>query len=152
MTNRMRTVGTFWVTWLSVASMGVIIFGLMLMLVPTLAVQGFSLLLYAQPAYIEGFGKEAVEYIHLTHAVLGAVMSGWGVMLLIFVRGMFARGVPGAWFIIAVSMSVWFVTDTLFSLWSGFWPNAILNTVFGALFIVPLLGTYRVYYSEQESR
>ncbi len=143
MVNTMRTIGTFWVIWLSIASLGIVVFGLLLVLAPTLATQGFSLLLYAQPAHIEGFGKEAVEYIQLTHAVLGAVMSGWGLMLLAFVRSMFARDVPGAWFIIAASMSVWFVPDTLFSLWSGFWQNAVLNTIFAILFAVPLFNTYR---------
>lgn len=136
----------FWVLWLSVACSGVAAFGLLLVLAPKLAAQGFSVLVYAQPERIAGFGKEALEYIQLAHAVLGAVMFGWGAMLLLVVRGMFARGVPGSWFVVTVSLTAWFAPDTVFSLWSGFWQNAVLNVAFAVLFAVPLVATYRVFH------
>lgn len=144
--NTMRTVGKLWIFWLSATSLGVAVFGLLLVLAPRLATQGFSLLVYANPDRIAGFGKEAVEYIQFTHAVLGAVMFGWGTMLLFVVRSMFAQGVPGSWLVVTVSLSVWFVPDTLFSLWSGFWQNAVLNVVFAVLFAIPLAATYRTFH------
>jgi hypothetical protein len=33
------------------------------------------------------------------------------------------------------------VPDTTVSLWTGLWPNAVLNTVFGLAFAVPLVAT-----------
>jgi hypothetical protein len=31
--------------------------------------------------------------------------------------------------------------DTIVSLWTGLWPNAVLNTVFGLAFGLPLVAT-----------
>jgi hypothetical protein len=38
---------------------------------------------------------------------------------------------------------VWFVTDTVLSLATGFWQNAVLNVVLAVLFAVPLAATWR---------
>jgi hypothetical protein len=59
------------------------------------------------------------------------------------VRGPFAAGAGIGWRIIAVSVVAWFVPDTAYSLWFGFWQNAVLNLVFFVLFAVPLAATHR---------
>jgi hypothetical protein len=132
-----------WVGWLAAVSAGVMLFGLALVVAPAAARQGFSWLLYADAQRISSFGEDAVRYIELANAVLGAVMFGWGVALLLVVRGPFARGSRLGWQIIGASLAAWFVPDTAFSLWSGFWPNAALNLVFAVLFLVPLVATHR---------
>jgi hypothetical protein len=137
---------TFWLRWLLVTTTGVMAFGLALVFAPDLARQGFSLLVYADTVRITTFGADAVAYISLLHAVLGSVMFGWGVALLLVIRGLFARGVSDGWLIIAVSVVLWFVPDTAYSLWSGFWQNALLNVVFIILFGVPLAATYRAFH------
>jgi hypothetical protein len=133
----------FWVGWLTAVSAGVMLFGLALVVAPAAARQGFSLLLYADARHLSSFGEDAVRYVALAHAVLGAVMFGWGVALLLVVRGSFARGSRLGWRIVGASVVAWCVPDTGFSLWSGFWQNAILNLVFVVLFLVPLVATYR---------
>lgn len=45
------------------------------------------------------------------------------------------------WNLIALSVAAWFVPDTSYSLLSGFWQNAVLNTVFAGLFAIPLWAT-----------
>jgi len=135
---------SFWFQWLHTVAIGVAIFGLALVLAPRLSCEGFSLLVYADPSRIAAFGSEAVAYIALAHAVLGAVMFGWGVALLIVIRGPFRRGEREGWLIIAVSVGAWFAPDTVFSLWSGFGQNVVLNVVFAVLFAVPLAATYRM--------
>jgi len=139
---------TFWLTWLFAATIGVMALGLVLVLAPDLTCQGFSLLIYANTNHINAFGSEAVRYIALSHAVLGSVMFGWGVALLFAIRGLFARGVKDSWQIVAVSVIAWFVPDTAFSLWSGFWQNALLNVAFATLFALPLAATYRTFYEK----
>jgi hypothetical protein len=131
----------FWTAWLSAAAAGVVAFGLVLVLAPSLARQGFSLLLYGTPGRIDGFGPEAARYIALAHAVIGGVMAGWGSALFYGIRTLFAKGSPVAWKLIALSVCAWFVPDTAYSLLSGFWRNALLNTVFLALFAAPLWAT-----------
>jgi hypothetical protein len=47
--------------------------------------------------------------------------------------------------IFAVSAAAWLVPDTVFSLWTGFWRNAVLNSVIALLFVIPLAATYRLF-------
>ncbi len=125
-------------------SIGVSLFGLALVVAPSLARQGFSFLVYADAARLDSFGEAAAKYVSLAHAVLGGVMVGWGVGLALVVRGLLASGSRLGWRIVTLSVGTWFVSDTGYSLWSGFWQNAVLNIVFLVLFAVPLAAVYRV--------
>ena len=132
---------SLWISWLLAVAAGVVAFGLVLVLLPSLARQGFSVLVYASPERIDSFGEEAARYISLAHAVLGGVMVGWGAALFYITRTLLARGSRLAWNLVALSVFAWYVPDTSYSLLSGYWQNALLNTVFLALFAVPLLAT-----------
>jgi hypothetical protein len=132
---------SFWTNWLLATSIGVMLFGLTLVLAPELSRSGFSLLIYADPHRITSFEQEAVRYISLAHAVLGGVMFGWGVALAIVIRTLFAAGYRLGWTIVAFSVAAWFVPDTVYSLASGYWQNAVLNFVFFLLFAAPLVAT-----------
>lgn len=141
------TLAVFWWRWLWVATAGTLLFGAAMVLAPGPTRQFFGLLLYARPDAIGDFGPDAVAYITLLHAVLGAVMVGWSVALLFVLHGPFRRGERAGWTTLAVSLVAWFVPDTLFSLASGFWPNAAFNLVFAALFAVPLAATWRAFHA-----
>jgi len=132
---------TFWVNWLLAVAAGVTVFGLVLVIAPALTRQGFSLLVYASPDKIDAFGDEQVRYISLAHAVIGGVMAGWGATLYYVTRTLFAQGSRIGLNLIALSVSAWFVPDTSYSLLSGYWQNAALNTAFLALFALPLWAT-----------
>ena len=135
-----------WVNWLLLVVLGVMVFGISMMLGPELIRQAFSALLYAAPDFVDRrFSASAIEYVTLLHGVLGAVMFGWGAALLLVLRGPFRRGDREGWMIFAVSAAAWFVPDTLFSLWTGFWQNAVLNSVFALLFVIPLAATYKLF-------
>lgn len=54
-------------------------------LAPALALLGLSLLVYGEPGRLQSMGGEAARYISLAHAVLGAVMFGWGLLLVALV-------------------------------------------------------------------
>jgi hypothetical protein len=135
----------FWQRWLIVVTIGVAVFGLTLVVAPTLARRLFGLLIYASPFGIDRLGAPAAPYITLVHGVLGAVMFGWAIALLFIVIGPFGRGSREGWLTMTVSLTAWFVPDTAFSLWTGFWPNAVLNLVFATLFAIPLAATYRAF-------
>jgi hypothetical protein len=130
----------FWINWLLAVASGVIAFGLALVLAPSFARRGFSLLVYASDVRIDGFGPEAVRYIGLAHAVIGAVMVGWGVALFYATTSLLARGDRIGWNLVAGSVAAWFVPDTAYSLISGYWQNALLNVAFAILFALPLWG------------
>lgn len=134
----------FWTNWLLVVSAGIIVFGMVLVVAPSFARQAFSWLVYAAPDRIDTFGREPARYIGLAHAVIGGVMVGWGAALLYVAGSLFSEGARHAWNLIAVSVAAWFVPDTSYSLLSGYWQNALLNTVFLALFALPLWATRRM--------
>ena len=128
----------FWLGFLRVVTVGVVLFGLLLVVAPSLAREGFSLLVYGSGSKIGEFGSEASDYIGLSHAVMGSVMVGWGTALLLVLRGEPTSHLPGKLWIFIVSLAAWYIPDTTFSLISGFWQNAVLNTVFAVLFAIPL--------------
>ncbi len=138
-----------WTNWLVAVSSGVIVFGLLLVLAPVLAMQGFSLLVYADPGRIAAFGAEPARYVALTHAVLGGVMVGWGAALVLVTRSLFASGDRLGWNIVAIAIAAWFLPDTSYSLLSGFWQNAVLNMTFLILFAVPLLATRKGFHANR---
>ncbi|MBM4246029.1 MAG: excinuclease ABC subunit A [Deltaproteobacteria bacterium] len=131
----------FWLRWLVVAAAIVIGFGASMVLAPGPTRQLFGLLLFASPDGVNDLAGAEAAYVSLVHAILGATMVGWGVLLLLVVLGPFRRGSAEAWRMLVASLAAWFVPDTAFSLASGFWPNAVLNAGFVVLFAVPLLAT-----------
>jgi hypothetical protein len=83
---------------------------------------------------------EAAAYVAFVYGVLGAVMIGWGVTLGWIARVPLRRGEAWAWWATAVPLVAWFVPDTSRSLLAGAWQNALLNVVFAAMFVPPLVG------------
>ncbi len=134
------TPSRFWMQWQLAICIGVVVFGLVLVVAPAFARLGFSWMIYGDPSHIDAFGNEAARYVSLTHAVIGGVMVGWGLALFAISRSWLARGDAMAWRIVAMRVAAWYVPDTSYSLASGFWPNAVLNTVFAALLALPLWG------------
>ncbi|MBI5295938.1 MAG: hypothetical protein HY869_10710 [Chloroflexi bacterium] len=133
----------FWQRWLIVVSAGVMLYGISMVLAPDLLRQFLSLLAFGSPSTISSFGTEAAHYIALAHAVMGSVMFGWGATMMFILFSQFRPGNRTAWLSIAVPLAAWFIPDTLYSLWSGFWQNTVLNLVFAILFAIPLAATFR---------
>lgn len=138
----------FWWRWLVLVSLGVSMFGLTLVIFPILTLEGFSLMIYSSASRIGEFGEPAVSYIRLVHAVLGAIMLAWGSALLFVLFGTFQENLSIGWKTVIGSVVAWFIPDTTFSLWSGFWQNAILNMFFMILFAIPLIAIKRSLDSE----
>ncbi|MHB1325267.1 MAG: hypothetical protein ACYDGS_02040 [Thermoleophilia bacterium] len=139
----------FWWRWLVAATCVVFLFGLSLVVLPGLTQKAFNMLYFSSTKGNTAFGEAAVDYITFVCAVLGAVICGWAVTLLYAIRGPFRRGLLEGWRMVAVSMIAWFIPDTAFSMYSGFWQNAVLNAVFVVMFAIPLAATYKVFHPER---
>ncbi len=138
----------FWWRWLIVTTVFVLVFSIA-MVVATEPIQRiFSFLFYSSPERMDVFGAPAMAIIKLFLGVLGAVMFGWSAALLLVLLGSFRRGSREGWTIIAVSLAAWFIPDTTYSLWSGFWQNAALNLVFLVFFAIPLAATHRTFFQK----
>lgn len=128
----------FWINWLSFAAVFTMLFGLLMVVLPSLTLKGFGLMIFKNANQFSAFDPQTTAYIELAHAVMGAVLLGWGALMLMVVRKWMARGIKEAWGMVALSVLLWYVPDTIFSLASGFWQNAVLNTGFAFLYAVPL--------------
>ena len=142
----------FWQRWLVVASAVVAVFGLLLVVLPSFARWLFGMLLFGSAQGIAELGAAAQPYLVLVHGVLGAVMFGWSIALLLVIVGPFARREWEAWRAIAASLACWFALDTALSLFTGFWPNALLNVALAVLFALPLAATYDVFRRQRATQ
>ena len=139
----------FWWRWLVAANIGVMLFGIAQALFPNLVRQGFGLMVFGSATYMDTFPQDAIRYITLTHAVMGAVMIGWGVSMMYTLFTQFRAGEWIGWLSPAVALTLWYIPDTAMSIVAGFWQNALLNTIFIVLFAIPLAATYRTFKSKR---
>jgi hypothetical protein len=142
----------FWYRWLQGVTGGTILFGLAMAALPETTRQGFSLMVYGEAGALAAFGPGVQPYLRLAHAVMGSVMVGWGLALWLTLRGPFRRGERHGRDVFAISLIGWFVPDTAVSLWTGLWPNAVLNLVFGLAFAVPLIATRACFGAQASGR
>lgn len=141
----MQSTPSFWINWLIDTTKFTVLFGLFMVLAPGLTQQAFGLLIFQNPAQFASYNPQATAYIGLAHAVMGSVMAGWGALMFMLVRALLAKGVKEAWGMVAVSVLLWYVPDTAYSLFSGFWQNAVLNTGFAVLYAVPLIAMRKYF-------
>jgi hypothetical protein len=134
-------VPALWTGWLSLATGFTVAFGLVMVLFPELTSQAFGLLLYQDAGRLISHPPEVLAYIHLAHAVMGSLMVGWGAGMFLVARTLFKQGNRLGWQILMYSIPLWYVPDTLFSVMSGFWPNALMNTGFAIMLMIPLWAT-----------
>jgi hypothetical protein len=92
----------------------------------------FNWVVFGKTATPSTFSSEAVDYQRLIFGITAAVMIGWSVLLWFVARGPLASGEPWAWRATTASIATWFVIDSTFSIATGYWQNAVLNTVFVA--------------------
>jgi hypothetical protein len=128
---------TFWLNWLRVAVAGTGLFGLTLVWWPWGTQAFFNWMIFQDPAH--SFGVEAERYLVFVYGVLGATIAGWSASMWMSLRSFQADHVPR----LALPLLLWFSVDTSFSLYSGYWQNAVLNASFILLFAPPLLGLWR---------
>jgi hypothetical protein len=133
----------FWLKWLTLATVVTVLFGLSMTTAPELTKQIFGLMVFQNAAHFQTVDAQAVKYMELTHAVMGSVMVGWGALMFMLVRrlsGPIAESEAGQTLkMLGLSLLLWYLPDTAFSIHSGFWQNAVLNTGFMVLFTPPLL-------------
>lgn len=135
----------FWRRWLVAAVIGVMLFGIAQVLFPNIARQGFSMMVFGSAFHVDTFPQDAIRYITLTHAVMGATMIGWSVSMMYSLSTQFRAGEWTGWLSLVVALTLWYIPDTAISIVMGFWQNAVLNTIFIILFAIPLAATYRSF-------
>ena len=98
-----------------------------------------------QPATLS---REAI----LGMALTGAVMVGWGVLMLGLAQDEKLSREPRVWQIMTTAMVIWFVVDSTASLLAGAGVNALGNVGFLATFLYPVLKSGVLSGGVSESR
>jgi len=124
---------------LKVSSVLTIIFGLLFALgshdATDMLVRRFTDLMFWR--LDDGVGQ-LTDTTHLADAILGGVMCGWAAMTWLLADRLLLKAPKEIKSIILISLCVWFVPDSLGSIASGAWLNAISNIGFFAMFALPL--------------
>jgi hypothetical protein len=137
---------TFWFRWLQFATIGVILYGAGLIVMPGLTLDFFSLIFFGGTGGFQArYSHEAIEYIKFIHGDLGSIILGWGVTFYLILSGPFRRAEMGGWAMLALPMAAWFVSGAVHSLYTGYRQNVIFNLVFLLLYAIPLMATRKCF-------
>jgi len=122
--------------WLQLVLGAVFVYSLLLVFAGSLAGSLFSWFGFGPKESIDT--NEVREYLLLPYMVLGAVMSGWVLLMLLIVRGPLRDGLPRARKYLIWSLSLWFILDTSMSLVLGYPTHALFNISFAVALGIPL--------------
>jgi hypothetical protein len=128
-----------WQNWFSAWAIGVVLFGL------ALAGGAFEATDGPLRALLTLFGNPLPELMDAQHrfayGLMGAVSMGWGLTFWVLFKALALIDSAAAaplWQKLTLSVIVWYVIDGAISIATGFWMNAVSNTILLALYLIPL--------------
>jgi hypothetical protein len=128
-----------WDRWLLVATAGVAIYALALVVAGGfVGDQVFDRLGFG-PADGDIADGNPRDYVIFVYGVLGAVIIGWTASLVAIVRGPLRRREAWAWWALAGAVGVWFLVDTTLSPVLGYVGHALFNIGFVVILGIPML-------------
>ena len=81
-------------------------------------------------------------YLRFSLAILGAVTIGWSLTLMVVIQAtnqLEKRVSKSIWIGVSASVVIWYAIDSILSIATGFWLNAVSNTIFTATFLIPVI-------------
>lgn len=133
----------FWQRWLMAVTGGVMVYSAALILLPTVMQGLFNTLFFASSDLAGQFSDAANAYITFVYGVLGAVIIGWMVTFMSLLISAFQYAQRSTWRTLLLSVVIWYLIDSGFSLSVGNPAHALFNTAFLILFAIPLAATYQ---------
>ena len=132
----------FWQRWLTLWSIGIVVFGLILYGVGYPATTSLAGSIFAALGNPLPDGPD--RYLRFTTSLMGAVTAGWGLTLYAAFRALWAADsdpTTSTWRRLTLAMIVWFVIDSGASIANGFALNAGSNVVLMIAYLVPVLAS-----------
>jgi hypothetical protein len=128
-----------WQNWFSAWAIGVFFFGLVLAGGAFDASDGLTRALFA--LFGNPVPDNAGEHYRFSVGLMGAVTMGWGLTFWVVFKALnlidAAQAAP-LWRKLTLFTLVWYVIDCIISIATGFWMNAISNTILLVLYFIPL--------------
>ena len=138
MTTRVSTI------WLRAASVVTILTGVICALASHSSTGGLWLYLFDFLKWpIDGDPAVFSTDTHAVNAVLGGVMVGWGLLMFFLADERLMMAAPNVPRMMAISLLAWFLVDSAGSWAAGLPGNIVLNLLFLAMFIPPLMSLSR---------
>ncbi len=141
----------FWQKWLLLVAALVAAFGLALALGSRSGVFQFFMS-RIDPVFwgLNGPGAAGQAFQGWVYGAWGATVAGWGLIMVFLAHIPFKRQEPWARNCLAVSLGLWYLFDTFYSLYYWVWINVGLNTVLLAALGLPLFFTWRAFGQKSE--
>ncbi len=129
----------FWKKWLNIWSLAVALFGAILALAAFAPTDGLARMVF------ELFQNPLPDTMDLLHrfsiGLMGAVTMGWGMTLYVAFQAahlLERADAPRIWRSITVVALIWYAVDSYISVATGYWMNAVSNTLFIILYLIPV--------------
>lgn len=142
----------FWYKWLLYLTLLIVVFGLLMTLLSQSAV--FEPMnrqindTFWQTTPVSG---ATIQFQQWIYGVLGATMTGWGILMYFVVKNPFKNREKWAWNALLVAIVIWYCVDTSISIYSKVYFNAVFNTVLLILTLFPLIFT-STYFSNHKNK
>ena len=135
---------------LEVASYATGALGFAMVCLPQVSMPIFEWMLYKSRGIPIPYDHTLYRHNHFIYGVAGGVVAGWAVSLYYAIQSdAFRRGKPEGLKSILAPLCTWFVLDSSVSIYTGHWPNAVLNTACAAAFGIPLL-VIKKYFNDSK--
>lgn len=132
---------SLWRNWLTVWSVVVVVFGLVLAGAGLEPTDGVAEALLSIMGPSGGF--EWTPHLRFATALMGAVTMGWGLTFFAVFGAANRLGDQAGpvWRLLTLALVVWFVIDSVLSVATGFWLNAVSNAGLLTGYLVPVLAS-----------
>ena len=143
---------SFWQKWLVGVSIYHVVFGLVYAFFNQSQFMDVLLNQYYDPHFWPDnqISTGTIQFKGWISSVVGAVVASWGLLIAFIAYYPFKLLEKWAWKCIAFAITLWFVVDTVFSLYYGVSINAVFNLFTLVLFALPLLFTWKYFFGEVE--
>jgi hypothetical protein len=128
-----------WQNWFSAWAIGVFFFGLVLAGGAFDATDGLTNALFT--LFGNPVPSEPGEHYRFSVGLMGAVTMGWGLTFWVAFKALSlidAATAAPLWRKLTLFTLVWYVVDSYISVATGFWMNAVSNTIVMTLYFIPL--------------
>lgn len=139
----------FWQKWLLFVGIYLVVFGLYLTFFSQSSLMDFLFNRQINPNFwaAEELSENTLKFQGWIYGVLGAVIAGWGTLIVFWAHYPFKTRERWAWNGLASGTAIWYCADTIISAIYGVTFNVVFNTVLLVLLVIPLACTKKYFTS-----